>query len=63
MKAATAETSRLGIKSGHPFTYGDQILPEKSGLIFPTYFHKTYSPLFIVKHSAQQNDYLRRVSR
>ena len=63
MNAAKVDDRRTRINAGHLGTYEDQILPKKSGIILPTYFHKTYSPLFIVKQSASQNNYLRRVSK
>lgn len=63
MNAANDDYRRKGINNGSSDTYEDHFLPKKSGLIFPAYFRKTYSPLFIVKQSASQNNYLRRVSR
>ena len=63
MNAANADYRRKGIKKGLTDTFEGHFLPKKNGLIFPAYFRKTYSPLFIVKQSASQNNYLRRVSR
>jgi hypothetical protein len=63
MNAANEDYRRKPIDIGHSGTYEDQFLPNKNGLILPTYFHKTYYPLFVLKQSTSKNIYLRRISR
>jgi hypothetical protein len=63
MNAANEDYRRKPIKNAPSGTYEDHFLPNKNGLIFPTYFHKTYNPLSVLKQSSLMNTYLRRISR
>jgi hypothetical protein len=63
MNAAKDGGRRKPTKTDHSIIYEDQFLLNKSGRMFPTYFHEKRCLLFVLKQNAPKNTYLRRVLR